>query len=99
MNNLRLLFILSGSLLLLAEPALANKFETISGGVNGSFRAKTDFIQTLLLTLGSGFMIGAVLAVVVPRTNAAFLNYANWKVSAAVMATLGMVMLVSYFLV
>jgi len=99
MNTTRLMFLLAGGILLLTEPTLANKFETISGGVSGSARVKTDFIQTLLLTLGSGFMIGAVLAVVVPRTNAAFLNYANWKSSAAVMATLGMVMLVSYLFV
>ncbi len=99
MNKMHVLFLLAGSLLLLFEPALANKFETISGGVNGSFRAKTEFIQTLMLILGSGFMLGAVLAVVVPRSNAAFLNYANWKASSAVMATLGTVMLVSYFLI
>ncbi len=84
------------SLFLLIEPALANKFETISGGVSGSFTVKREFIQTAILIVGGGFLLGAVLAVVVPRNNAAFLNYANWKASAIVMGTIGLVILVSY---
>lgn len=91
-----LLSVLLAGLLLLIEPALANKFETISGGVNGSVRLKREFIQTAVLVLGSGFLVGALLATVVPHTNAAFLNYANWKRSAIVMAVLGGLLLVSY---
>ena len=84
------------SLFLLIEPALANKFETISGGVNGSFTVKREFIQTAILIVGGGFLLGAILAVVVPRNNAAFLNYANWKTSAIVMGTIGVAILVFY---
>ncbi len=90
---------LFAAIALLADPALANKFETISGGVNGSLRVKRAFVQSALLYGGSGFLIGAVLAVVVPHTNPAFLNYANWRNSAIVLAILGILLLVSYFLV
>lgn len=93
------LIILLGGLLFLVEPALANKFETISGGVNGSFRLKHKFVQTALLITGSGFLVGAMLAVVIPHTHAAFLNHANWKISALVMAILGALLLVSYAIV
>ena len=90
---------LFAGLLLLAEPALADRFETISSGVTGSFRLKREFVQIALLTMGTGFLVGAVLAVVVPHTNPVFLNFANWKRSAIVMAVIGTVMLVSYLFV
>lgn len=83
-------------LLLFFDPALANKFETISGGVTGSYRVKREFIQNALLVGGSIFWLSAILAVVVPHTNASFLNYANWKASAIVLAILGTGMLVGY---
>ncbi|RMG33257.1 MAG: hypothetical protein D6720_11815 [Gammaproteobacteria bacterium] len=84
---------------LLTEPALANKFETISGGVTGSTRLKRAFVQHLLLYGGGGFLVAAVLAVVVPHTNPVFLNYANWKVSAIVLAVIGSLLLISYLFV
>lgn len=86
-------------LFLLTEPALANKFETISGGVNGSFRIKREFVQIALLTGGISLLLGALLAVVVPRNNAAFLNFRNWKTSAVIMAVIGTALLVSYLFV
>ncbi|BAN68584.1 hypothetical protein [endosymbiont of unidentified scaly snail isolate Monju] len=97
-STLALLFLLAG-IGLLAEPALANKFETISGGITGSFRLKRAFVQQALLVGGGGCLIGAVLAVVVPHTNPAFLNYVNWRNSAIVLGVLGALLLVSYFLV
>ncbi len=97
-SALALLFLLAG-IALLAEPALANKFETISGGINGSFQLKRAFVQQALLVGGAGCLIGAVLAVVVPHTNPVFLNYANWRNSAIVLGILGSLLLVSYFLV
>jgi len=97
-SALVLLFLLTG-IGLLAEPALANKFETISGGITGSFRLKRAFVQQALLVGGGGCLIGALLAVVVPHANPAFLNYANWRNSAIVLSILGGVLLVSYFLV
>lgn len=84
--------------LILAEPALANKFETIGSGVAGSWRFKSEFVRTALLVGGSIFAFAAVLAVVVPHTNAAFLNYANWKASAVVLAILSALLFGGYFL-
>lgn len=81
-------------ILVLAEPVLANKFETIGGGVTGSFRMKKQFVQSALLYGGVGFLVAAVMAVVVPHTNASFLNYANWKTSAIVLATIGATLLI-----
>ena len=85
-------------LALFADPALANKFETISGGVSGSFRLKRAFVEQMLLWGGVGFMVTSVLAIVVPHTNPAFLNYANWRLSAIVLAVIGCILLVSYLL-
>ena len=93
------LFALLAGTLLLCDPALANKFETIGGGVSGSMRLKREFLQTAFLVGGIGFLVAAALAVIVPHTNAAFLNFANWKASSVVLEILGAVMLVSHFLV
>ncbi|MDJ0741262.1 MAG: hypothetical protein QNJ91_16215 [Gammaproteobacteria bacterium] len=73
------------ALLLAAEPALANKFETISGGVSGSASFKRDWLVKFLLTAGGVSLGSAVLAVLVPHNNALFLNFSNWKQSALVM--------------
>jgi hypothetical protein len=68
---------------LFVEPASANKFETISGGVSGSGQVKRESLQVIFLVAGGVSFLGAVLAVVVPHRNALFLNYSNWKQSAA----------------
>lgn len=93
------LLLLLPLLLLLVEPSLANKFETIGEGLAGSPIAKAKFLRAVLLTGGTLFMLGALLAVVFPRSHAAFLNFANWKISAAVMATFGTLLLIGFFLV
>jgi hypothetical protein len=87
------------TLLLFTEPTLANKFETIGSGVAGSFHIKRESLQTGLLICGGVLLLSALLAVIVPRSNAAFLNYMNWRASALVMGLLGSALLVSYFLV
>lgn len=85
-NNRRLyLAVLAALLLALFEPALANKFETISGGVSGSMRIKRDWLIGFLYVAGGISLFGSLLAVVVPHRNALFLNHANWKTSAAIM--------------
>lgn len=91
--------LLSTLFCLLCEPALANKFETIGSGVAGSFRLKREFLQIAFLLTGGGFLLTAVLAVVMPHTNAAFLNFRNWKASAVVLALIGCGLLTGYFLV
>jgi len=85
-------------LLALCEPVLANKFETIGGGLSGSFRLKRQFVESALLYGGIGFIVGSVLAIVIPHSNAAFLNYANWKTSSIVMGVIGVLLLIAYFI-
>ena len=72
-------------LLVLHEPALANRFEAISGGVSGSSDIKRDWLVGFLYVAGGIALLGSVLAVVVPHTNALYLNHTNWKTSAAIM--------------
>jgi hypothetical protein len=70
---------------LFVEPVLANKFETISGGVSGSLNIKREWLQAFFLVTGGISLLAAILAVVVPHRNALFLNYANWKQSAIIL--------------
>lgn len=79
-------------LALLIEPALANKFETIGGGVSGSSGIKREWLQKFFLVIGGASLLGAVLAVVVPHRNALYLNYNNWKQSAIMLSILAVVM-------
>ncbi len=85
-------------LLLITEPALANKFETIGGGVAGSSGIKREWLQKFFLVAGGISLFGAFLAVVVPRKNALFLNFRNWKASAAVLTVLSIIFFGAAFL-
>lgn len=67
------------------EPALANKFETISGGVGGSTRAKIEWLQRFLYASGGISLVCAFLAMLTPHANPLLLNFANWKTSAIVL--------------
>ena len=91
----RFTFAMVGTLLLmLVEPALANKFETISGGVSGSFTVKREWLKIFFAVAGGVSLLGAVLAVVVPHRNALYLNYENWKQSALLLGIAATVFLV-----
>ena len=71
-----------------------NKFEIIGGGVSGSGDAKLVFMEAVLYgAAGVSFLIAA-LAAFVPRRNALFLNYANWRQSAAFAVIVGVVFLI-----
>lgn len=71
------------------EPALANKFETISGGFSGTPTFKRDWLTWLLAISGGVSLFLGLLAVVMPHNNAAFLNYHNWKQSAILLFVAG----------
>ena len=73
---------------LLVEPALANKFETIGSGVSGSTQLKKEHVQVALYVFAGAFLLSAALAVWLPKRNAQYLNYANWKQSAMVLMVL-----------
>jgi hypothetical protein len=77
--------------LMLLEPALANKFETIGGGLSGSTRVKTEWLQGFFWVAGGISLLSALLAMFVPHRNAAFLNFANWKQSAAVLSVIAII--------
>ncbi len=91
-HNLRFQYLLAVALVLLVEPALANKFETIGGGLSGSSGIKREWLQKFFLVVGGASLLGALLAVLVPHRNALFLNYNNWKQSAVMFAVLAAVM-------
>jgi len=92
MQRYALLLIIS--MLFVVEPAIANKFETIGGGVTGSSGIKREWLQNFFLVVGGIFLFSGVLAVVVPHNNALYLNFANWKRSAAILFVLA----VAFFL-
>ena len=74
--------IVAVGLLLFVDPALANKFEKISGGVSGSMHIKREWLYYSLIGAGSVSLVCSILAVVVPHNNALYLNFSNWKLSA-----------------
>ncbi|MEW8460068.1 MAG: hypothetical protein AB2653_07185, partial [Candidatus Thiodiazotropha endolucinida] len=50
--------------LLFAGPLLANKFETIGGGVSGSTRVKIEYLQVIAYAAGGIFLIAGILTIV-----------------------------------
>ena len=83
MSALKLLALLALLALFALEPALAgNKFETISSGVSGSFRVKREYLQIFFVVFGTAMLISSVLCIVIPRSNAHYLNFSGWKQSA-----------------
>jgi uncharacterized membrane protein len=69
--------------LLFCEPALANKFETIGGGVQGSTQVKIEYLRLIAYVAGGILMIAGILSIVLHDKNAQTLNYTMWKVSSA----------------
>jgi hypothetical protein len=74
------------ALFALTEPAFANRFEAIGSGVSGSEALKRDWLRGLLFLGAALAAIGSVVNLFFPRRNALYLNYNNWKTSAAVLA-------------
>jgi hypothetical protein len=69
--------------LLFCEPLMANKFETIGGGVQGSTQVKAEYLQVVAYVAGGIFLISGILSIVLHDKNAHALNYTMWKSSAA----------------
>ena len=69
--------------LIVCEPLLANKFETIGGGVQGSTRLKVEYLQVIAYVAGGIFLASGVLAIALHNKNAQTLNYTLWKSSSA----------------
>lgn len=88
------LLILATLCMLGMEPAFANKFETIGGGISGSSGMKREWLRGFFIVAGGISALGAVLAVVVPHRNPLYLNFNNWKTSAAIMSIIAVLMFV-----
>lgn len=69
--------------LLICEPALANKFETIGSGVQGSTRVKIEYLRVIAYLAGGILIIAGILSIVLHDKNAQTLNYTMWKASSA----------------
>lgn len=89
-----LLFIL----LLFTEPLLANKFETIGGGVQGSKQVKVEYLQIVAYIAGGIFLISGILAIALHNQNAQTLNYTMWKSSSALFFILSICSLAAGYL-
>ncbi|PUB79739.1 MAG: hypothetical protein B6D72_15820 [gamma proteobacterium symbiont of Ctena orbiculata] len=70
--------------LLTTAPLLANKFETIGGGVQGSTRVKIEYLQVIAFVAGGIFLVSGILAIALQNKNAQTLNYTMWKPSAVI---------------
>lgn len=92
---LRLTILLGLALLLLIEPALANKFEKIGGCVSGSTGFKREWLMKFFLVTGGVSVLGGILAVITPHRNPLFLNFSNWKQSATILFILGGIFLLA----
>lgn len=77
-------WLLCMALLFFTEPLLANKFETIGGGVQGTTKVKVEYLQMIAYVAGGIFLVSGVLSVVLHDRNAQTLNYTMWKPSAIV---------------
>jgi hypothetical protein len=73
------------ALVTFTEPTFANRFEAIGSGVSGSEALKRDWLRGLLFFGAVLAAIGSVVNLFFPRRNALYLNYNNWKTSAAVL--------------
>ena len=55
------------SICLFIDPALANKFETIGGGVSGSTQIKLEYLKIIALVFGGVFLVACdIIARLVP---------------------------------
>jgi hypothetical protein len=80
-------------LMVLCDPVLANKFETIGGGVQGSSKLKVEYLQVIAYVTSGIFLTAGVLSIALHNKNAHTLNYTLWKSSAAIFFLLSIGML------
>ncbi len=83
-----LLILLCALACLSIDPALANKFQTIGGGVSGSNQIKTEFIKWVAYVVAGIFFLSSVLTVITRNNNAQTANYSVWKTSASILLVL-----------
>jgi hypothetical protein len=86
------LFLLLIVLLTLSDPLLANKFETIGGGVQGTTKVKIEYLQVIAYVASGIFLIAGILAIALHNKNSQTLNYTMWKSSATMFFLLSLAM-------
>lgn len=79
--------------LLFCENLLANKFETIGGGVQGSTQIKVEYLQVIAYVTSGIFFAAGILAILLHNKNAQTLNYTMWKSSSAMFFLLSVIAL------
>jgi hypothetical protein len=101
MNRVATISLLSLVVLAVAsEPALANKFTTISGGVNGMSQEKVLFLKKISLYAGAFFLFLAGLALLTRNRFEGFVGYvskgdiSSIVKGATVLTVVGSIMLV-----
>ena len=83
-STLLLALVLSALLLLLAEPSLANKFETIGSGVSGTAKLKVDYLRIVFYVTSAIMLLAGILSIALRKDNALYLNYTMWKTSSII---------------
>lgn len=73
------------------EPAVANKFETIGGGVAGSAKIKIEYLKYIFFIAGIILLIGGALAVLTRNKNSLSLNHTMWKSSSIILFILSFI--------
>jgi hypothetical protein len=71
------------------DPALANRFETIGGGVVGSRKIKLEYLKVISYATGAVFLLAAAATVITHKRNAQMLSYTMWKPSTVIFTLLG----------
>jgi len=90
--------LLVGLMLLWVDPALANKFETIGGGVSGSSALKREHVSIILYAVSGILLTAGIGSFLIPHNNPFKLDYNNWKQSAIFMLVIGVAALVAAIL-
>jgi len=60
-----------------ADPVLANKFETISGGVNGMNQEKIELLKTISLYAGGFLLFLSMIALLTRKRFEGFVGYSS----------------------
>lgn len=84
--------------LFLYEPAFANKFETIGGGVQGSAKIKIEYLRMIAYFVGAIFLAAGILSIALHDKNSQTLNYTMWKSSSALLFLLSAASFAAAFL-
>lgn len=92
-----ILLILLVVLLILVDPAYANKFETIGGGIQGSTRVKIEYLQIIAYVASGFFLLAGILSIALHNRNSQTLNYTMWKSSATLFFLMSIAMVAAGF--